>query len=227
MWGGGVREGRGYTFLALHSERVKHTPSNDANLPPVRSEEVALVQIDAPASASARAWNAAIRREVAMAQTDEAGAPDAFAHDGPGYASIRVELASASAEAISARLIASDYSGGAHPNTTSTTLLWSMPLARALTAADLCATPRSPALQRLVSARYNAASGQGHQGCDEPVVATSKLTVDRGGITFVFDPYDQGAYTCAGASAVSWAALGPYLRAPLPFRPETLRSPPP
>lgn len=215
----------GLRFLTLHPWRAKRAPpSDDGNLPPLMTEDVTLVRIDAPRSAGERGWNAAIGRLVMQAQTDPNGFDDG---GGPGSISIGVDVASASPELISATVGTGTYFGGAHPAYYRMTLTWSLSLNRPLAAADLFANPTSAALRRLVTEHYGVGPADGHEGCDAPEVKRSKFTVDRTGVVFQFDPYELGSYLCGGESRISWAALAPFLKRPLPFHPERLEVPSP
>lgn len=219
-----VRLAGGLRFFTSHRSRMVHTaPSDDGNLPPVYAEAVTLVQIDAARTPAEQAWNERVRRSVREWLRD--GGPDAFsASNGPGDTGVEVTVASASSELVSAIIGIGGYSGGAHPHYSSATLNWSLRLGRPITAADLFVDPGAPALRRLVTAHYGAGGYTTHDGCDAPVVAKSKFTVSRTGVTFTFDSYELGGYPCSGGSELSWRDLRPFLKRLLPFDPARLEA---
>lgn len=146
----------GRRFLTLHRDRAKHVACDDCtNFPAIRTEQIKLMQLDAPGNASERAWNATVRRRI-----DEWRTQDAYAYagdSGAGDVDIGVEIASASHDLLSATIGVSSYgAGAAHPNYSSETVGWSFRLGRPLTATDLFSDARSAALRRLVTLHYGA-----------------------------------------------------------------------
>lgn len=222
---GAVTIAGGRRFATAHRDRAKHVACDDCtSFPAIRTEEVALVQLDTPRDTGERAWNAQVRRRVASWLASE---PYRHAGDaGAGDVEASVTIAAASPELISATVgVSSHGAGAAHPNYASETLAWSFRLGRALTATDLFTDPRATALQRLVTVHIETGGSPGLNGCDRPMVTKSKFTLDREGARFRYDPYELGGYPCGGTSKVSWAELRPFLKRPLPFDPARLAAP--
>lgn len=214
----------GRTFLILTQGRERRTsPSKDRDLVPVRKEDLTLVQIDAPRSVAERHWNNAMRQWLKFGQSlasPEDGEGWFGSGDEPGVNAVEISVSAVSSQVISASLDASACWGGAHCSDERRVILWSITLDRKLGPADLFSDLHNRALRRLVTNSYKA--GGDHEGCDEPDLSSTLPSLSREGLSFSFNPYELGAYTCGGGAGIRWSAVAPYLSRSLPFRPEML-----
>ncbi|HZV85817.1 MAG TPA: DUF4163 domain-containing protein [Brevundimonas sp.] len=147
--------------------------------------------------------------EGAQGELTEAGADS----DLPKYAkNVRFSTALQTGKLLSLKRVDYDYSGGAHPNTLTTGLLWDKTLERRIGLADLF--PKGTDLtvldQALCSALNAAKRARapgspgltlGGSGFSCPrardtafVLTASDATGKAGGLTFLIDPYQAGPY---------------------------------
>ncbi|MEP9357318.1 hypothetical protein [Sphingomonas sp. KR3-1] len=204
----------GRSFTVSHKVRRRRTqPSDDGNLPPELRLYSTLVQIARPASASERAWNAAM--QAWLREGEELAFPGETrgfgSWEGPGQVEVEIALVAASPELLIARLGVSTNFGGPHPNYTSRTMLWSVPLARPLRNAEVFTDVADRGLREMVLKHFD------QDGCELPDLAQAKFVPLPNEVVFEFDPYEIGGYTCGGKSGFGWDEAAPYLRQPLPF----------
>lgn len=148
--------------------------------------------------------------EGAQGERTEAGSPA----DMPPYSKeITVTAAAETGRLLSLKRRDFDYSGGAHPNTLMSGLLWDKALKRRLTSADLFAKGADlSALDQALCSAINTAKrerspdavnltlGSGDDfncpraGSTPFVLAASSQFGKAGGLTFLIDPYQVGPY---------------------------------
>ena len=231
----GVFGGRRYFTLSTYRARIAQIEQADDTTQPFDvTEEVDIVQIDAPRSDAERAWNAAARRQAAIAQkevyefSDAPPGKDNFETDDYQHVWVTMSLAGASPDLISTVLQEDSYHyGAAHPQErVNRAVTWSLRLGRPIKASDVfdATKPWRKALQPLVEAHLKATN--------PPLGSVKPYEVDRvdrwqlraDGLHVVYMSYELGGYLSAAEASIPWDELKPYLRRDMPFDPKDIQS---
>ena len=231
----GVFGGRRYFTVSNYRARIAQIDKGDGTTDPFDvTQEVDIVQIDAPHGDAEFAWNAAMLRQAAAALKEiyefSDDTPNEHDFDTNDYQQVRVtmSLVGASPDLISTVLQEDAYHyGAAHPREWSNAATtWSFRLGRPIMANDIfdATKPWRRALQAMVEAHLKP--------FNPPIGSVKPYDVDRpsrwqlraDGLYVVYIQYELGSYLSAADASIPWSELTPYLQQDVPFDPAEIQS---
>ncbi len=230
---GAVGGHRFFTVSTYRARIVQIDKGDGTTTPFVVTEEVDIVQIDAPQSDAEVTWNAVAREQAAAAQsdvykyTDDSGAHN-FKTNDDRRVWVTMSLVSASPDLVSTVVGEDTYRfEAAHPQEwANSAATWSLRLGRPLGANDIFdeTKPWGKALQPMVEAHLKAASPPLGSAKPYDVDRVNRWQLRADGLAVVYRSYELGGYTSEAAALIPWSELKPYLRQDLPFDPKDIQS---
>ncbi len=224
---------RFFTISTYHARIVQIDKGDGTHAPFAVTEEVDIVQIDAPRSDAEVRWNAEARRQADAAQkevykfTDDSSVYN-FKTNEDRRVWVTMSLVSASPDLISTVMEEDTYRfESAHPQEcANSATTWSLRLGRPLSATDVFdpTTPWKKDVQLKVEAHLKATNPPLGSAKPYDVDRVERWQLRADGLDVVYRSYELGGYLSAADALIPWSELKPYLRRDLPFDPKYIQS---